>query len=97
MALRLREADSMASMAELRQKIAELEIQVGCLYTDLNLTSILNGCHCQVSLDFFWVVCVHWGDRLPCFFGVDCLVVYVRGRVCVHLIHLSLSDRRRRV
>lgn len=28
MAVRLREADSMASMAELRQKIAELEIQV---------------------------------------------------------------------
>lgn len=28
MAVRLREADSMAAMAELRQKIAELEIQV---------------------------------------------------------------------
>lgn len=28
MAVRLREADSMASMAELRQKVAELEIQV---------------------------------------------------------------------
>lgn len=30
MAVRLREADSMAAVAELRQKIAELEIQV-CL------------------------------------------------------------------
>lgn len=28
MAVRLREADSMATMAELRQKVAELEIQV---------------------------------------------------------------------
>ncbi len=28
MAVRLREADSMAAMAELRQRIAELEIQV---------------------------------------------------------------------
>lgn len=28
MAVRLREADSMAAMAELRQKMAELEIQV---------------------------------------------------------------------
>ena len=97
MAVRLREADSMAAMAELRQKIAELEIQVGCLYTDLNLTSILNGCDCQVCLDFFWVACVHWGDRLLCFFGVDCSVVSVRGRVCVHLIHLSLSYKRSRV
>lgn len=35
MAVRLREADSMAAMAELRQKIAELEIQVNvhaCVY-----------------------------------------------------------------
>lgn len=33
MAVRLREADSMAAMAELRQKVAELEIQVGvCKY-----------------------------------------------------------------
>ena len=31
MAVRLREADSMAAMADLRQKIAELEIQV-CVY-----------------------------------------------------------------
>lgn len=29
--MRLREADSMAAMAELRQRIAELEIQV-CVY-----------------------------------------------------------------
>lgn len=32
MAVRLREADSMAAMAELRQKIAELEIQVSVLF-----------------------------------------------------------------
>lgn len=95
MAVRLREADSMAAMAELRQKIAELEIQVRCLYTDLNLTSILNACYCQVCLYFFWVVCVYWRARLPCFFGVDC--TYVGEYVSVCLIPLSLSYRRRRV
>ena len=30
MAVRLREADSMAAVAEMRQRIAELEIQVSC-------------------------------------------------------------------
>lgn len=43
MAVRLREADSMAAMAELRQKIAELEIQVCALvYFSVCLSASLN-------------------------------------------------------
>lgn len=48
MAVRLREADSMAAMAELRQKIAELEIQVCvwvyvplCLYRCVQMICML--------------------------------------------------------
>uniref|UniRef100_A0A8C7CTE1 Ecotropic viral integration site 5 like n=1 Tax=Oncorhynchus kisutch TaxID=8019 RepID=A0A8C7CTE1_ONCKI len=48
MGVRLREAQAQAELREFRQKIAELEIQVGCSYTELNLTSIWNGCHCQI-------------------------------------------------
>lgn len=39
MAVRLREADSMAAVAELRQKIAELEIQV-CASVCMNCTYV---------------------------------------------------------
>jgi len=64
MAVRLREADSMAAMAELRQKIADLEIQVCvcvcvCLYEKI------------MSADKIWIF-FDEGDRKPKFYPVKC-------------------------
>lgn len=55
MAVRLREADSMAAMAELRQKIAELELQVCVCAHACGFSDALT--YCAVHL-LYLCVCV---------------------------------------